>query len=135
MRHHSLFLSIALVICPASLFGQTQIPIRVEIRTPKGWEKSGSTGFVIRDFDQELRSLENELKAGHQPWRLDPLNAAASCLWNFGIQDGTAIFEFAKRLVVVKPGEQYAVSVGSKTYTVSIRTQHSIPIAFELAIK
>ena len=137
MRHPRLFLSSVLVCCSTIVFGQVQAlsPIKVEMRTPKGWEKSGSMDFVLRDFDQKLRSLENELNAGHQPWRLEPINAAAACLWDFGIQDGSTAFEFAKRLVVVKPGEQYALSVGPRIYTVSIRTRRRIPIAVKLAIQ
>ena len=91
--------------------------------------------FMLRDVDRERKSFETELNAGHQPWRLEPINVAAACLWNFGIQDGSSVFEFAKRMVVVKPGEQYALSAGPRTYTVSIETQRNIPIAVSLAIK
>ena len=130
-------LSVAGILASSIMQGQgTPLPaIQVSFQIPKGWRKSSSSLFRLSNPDQQSRYWESELTSGHQPWRMDPLNVAAACLWDFGIQDGSTIEMFAHRLVVQKPNKEYSLSVGSQTFIVSVQTRHRVPIAYRFTVQ
>ncbi len=118
-------------------FGQNPntAPMNSAFKIPNDWQRSGPTLFLLKDVDQQRRFWEKELAAGHQAWRLDPLKVAAVCLLDFGIENGSPVQSIADRLVVQKPGEEFVLLIGSKTYTVYIKTAGHVPLAYKLTVK
>jgi hypothetical protein len=118
-------------------YGQdtTSSPIRVEFTVPKDWKRVNDSLFVIKDYQKQLTYWSSALEAGHMPWRNDPRNVAVTCLWDFGIKDGTPVFEFAKQLVEVRKNRIYYLTAGAMSYVIYIRIEKRTPIACKLEIK
>jgi len=118
---------------PGQAGGSHQVQAKFHI--PNGWGKSGPGQFTLGDFKKAHAFWEEQLSHGHQPWRLEPASVAAACLWDFGIHDGGNDSDLANRLKVVKPGEVFRISIGSSTYTVTIKTERRIPIAVQVTVE
>ncbi len=112
----------------------SSVKIQVNFLIPKDWKEIDSTTYVLRNFDSTLNYYKELLNAGHQPWRLDPGNTAAACLWEFGIKFQGTVSDFASHLNVIEIGKIYSFKVDKKTYTVFIRTKDKTPIAYKIKI-
>ena len=137
MRALASLLFLTMLLCPVASFGHAQGPSvpKAELQIPKGWERSSPTRFTLKDFETAFRHWQKELDSGHQPWRMEPANAAAACLLDFGIQDSSDVLYLAQRLVVVQPGKQYRITLAATTYIISIKVKHRIPIAYKLSVQ
>jgi hypothetical protein len=109
--------------------------VQVDFHIPKDWKEIDSTTYVLKDFNKALNYWREAFSSGHQPWRLDPGNTAAACLWEFGIKYPGIVDDFASHLKVIETGKIYSFGVNQKNYMVFVRTKDKIPIAFKLEIK
>lgn len=94
-----------------------------------------NTTYTLQNFSKTSRYWKKVLSSGRQPWRFGPANVAGACLWDFGIQDGTDIYEFADRLTTIDDGKIYSLKTSQQTFVVYIKTEKQIPIAYKLEIK
>jgi hypothetical protein len=109
--------------------------ITANFEVPSDWKKVNSNLYVLRKFNKTFKQWNKFLSEGHQPWRLEPINTAAACLWDFGIKDNSDdIFKFANRLTEIKGNEVYMLKVGKRSYYIYIRVNKTIPIAYKLTI-
>jgi len=109
--------------------------ITVNVQIPSDWKKINGNLYVLREFNKTFKQWNKFLSEGHQPWRLEPINTAAACLWDFGIKDNSDdIFKFADRLTEIKEDEVYMLKVGKRNYYIYVRVNKTIPIAYKLAI-
>jgi hypothetical protein len=114
----------------------TSSAIQVKFKVPKDWKMMNSTTYVLKDFDKTLNYWEKELSSGHQPWRLEPSNVAAACLWDFGVKDESSVVDdFASRLTIIEAGKVYSLKTDQQTFVVYIKTEKKTPIAYKLEIK
>ena len=113
----------------------TTSDIVVHLVIPKGWKAEGDSTFVRTNLNQEFAFWHKELDEGHMPWRADPKNIAVTCLWSFGIHDGSPVFTFADRLGVIKKGSIYSFEADSTQYTIYIKSKDYIPIAYKFVLK
>ena len=82
--------------------GSTSAELVINFKVPKGWKRINDSVFVRTNYEEEFRFWYNDLREGHMPWRGDPKNIAVTCLWSFGIHDGSPVWVFANRLTQVK---------------------------------
>jgi hypothetical protein len=109
--------------------------ITANFEVPSDWKKVNSNLYVLRKFNKTFKQWNKFLSEGHQPWRLEPINTAAACLWDFGIKDNSDdIFKFANRLTEIEANEVYMLKVGKRSYYIYIRVYKTIPIAYKLTI-
>ncbi len=113
----------------------TSARITINFKVPEGWKKVNDDVFALANFDKTYLFWSSYLSQGHQPWRLEPPNAAVACLWDFGINDGTTVFQFADRLDEIKTNELYSLAVNTTTYMIYIRIKKHIPIAYKVEIR
>lgn len=110
--------------------------IAITFAIPSNWKADSLNVFSVKNFNEEYNNLEKNQHGGHQPWRLEPLNAAGACLWNFGIKDNNSdIISFSKKLIEVKKDEIYALEIGARKLSVHLKIQTDIPIAYKLEIE
>jgi hypothetical protein len=109
--------------------------ITIEFKIPKGWIKINENLFVLKDYHKELNYWEPALKQGHMPWRYDPKNIAVTCLWSFGISNGSPVDDFAERLSEIKKDKIYSLEVDTTKYIIYVRTKKHTPIAYKFEIK
>jgi hypothetical protein len=109
--------------------------IQIKFQVPKDWKMVDRTTYILQDLNKTLSYWEKELSSGSQPWRLEPVNVAAACLWDFGIQDGTDIFNFSEHLKIVVEGEIYSLKTTKQSFVVYIKTGKQTPIAYKLELK
>jgi len=82
--------------------------ITANFEIPSDWKKVNSNLYVLRKFNKTFKQWDKFLSEGHQPWRLEPINTAAACLWDFGIKDRSDdILIFANRLTEINKNEVY----------------------------
>ena len=126
-----------LTLTPGVSFCQdsTSSDIEVNFTVPKGWNAEGDSVYVRMNYKQEFTYWNNELRAGHMPWRADPKNIAVTCLWSFGIHDGSPVFAFADRLTEIKRGSVYSFNADSIQYSIYVRTKDEVPIAFRFTVR
>ena len=115
--------------------GSTSAELVINFKVPKGWKRINDSVFVRTNYEEEFRFWYNDLREGHMPWRGDPKNIAVTCLWSFGIHDGSPVWVFANRLTQVKKNKIYSLRVDSTEYVIYIRTKKEIPIAYKFIIK
>ena len=115
--------------------GSTSAELVINFKVPKGWKRINDSVFVRTNYEEEFRFWYNDLREGHMPWRGDPKNIAVTCLWSFGIHDGSPVWVFANRLTQVKKNKIYSLRVDSTKYIIYIRTKKEIPIAYKFIIK
>lgn len=109
--------------------------LTVNFEIPSDWKKVNGNLYVLKEFDKTFKAWHKFLSEGHQPWRLEPINTAAVCLWDFCIKDNSDdIFKFADRLTEIKENEVYMLKVGKRNYYNYVRVNKRIPIAYKLAI-
>jgi hypothetical protein len=109
--------------------------ITVDFRVPPNWKKVGKNSYVLKNFGRTLEEWDKVLSEGHQPWRLEPKNAAGACLWDFGISDNSHdIFDFADHLTEIRANRSYVLKAGKSSYYVFIRVTDAIPIAHRLVV-
>lgn len=127
---------IMLVLVPRMSFCQdsTTSDIVVHFAIPKGWRAGGDGTFVRTNLNQELAFWHRELDRGHMPWRADPKNIAVTCLWSFGIHDGSSVFTFADRLAVIRKGSIYSFEADSTLYTIYVKTEDYVPVAYKFVV-
>jgi hypothetical protein len=109
--------------------------IVIKFKIPKGWDKIKENLFVLKDYNKELNNWAPYLKQGHMPWRYDPKNIAVTCLWSFGITDGSSVDDFAQRLTEIKKDKVYSLDVDSTEYVIYVRTKKHTPIAYKFEVK
>lgn len=128
---------VVLALMPRVSFCQdsTVSDVVVHFVIPKGWKAEGDSTFVRTNLNQEFTYWHKELEEGHMPWRADPKNIAVTCLWSFGIHDGSPVFTFADRLKIVKKGSIYSFKTVSTLYTIYIKSKDDIPIACRFVVK
>ena len=131
------FLAISLALCFGALNGQAPIPphANINFHVPVDWKKAGATEFILRDFDRNSREAEKSMSQGYQPWRLDPANVAAACMMGFGAEGFADVFELADCLKVVKPKEEFALSIASRTLVVCLKYRKQVPIAYRVHVE
>lgn len=137
MKIFSLIFALLLLGNSRLIFAQdtSSSGIKVNFTVPKGWEEKQDSVFILKDFNKEFAKWYQALSNGHMPWRVIPKYVAVTCLWNFGIKDGTPVSSFANRLIEIKKGEVYSLNNDSKEYFIYIKSMKSIPIAYKLIIK
>jgi hypothetical protein len=109
--------------------------ITCNFKIPSGWKEVRNDVYVLKDLNKTLREWDKFLSEGHQPWRLEPTNTAAACLWDFGIEDNSRdIFKFAERLTTISENRLYMLKVRKSNYYVFVRVYGTIPIAYKLMI-
>jgi hypothetical protein len=109
--------------------------ISVNFRIPENWKKINDNLFILKDFNETFTQWNKILSKGHQPWRLEPINIAAACLWDFGIKDNSDdIFKFADRLTEIKENKLFMLKDGKNKYLIYVRVKKTIPIAYKLVI-
>ena len=113
----------------------TSTKVQVDFHIPKDWKKVDSATYVLKNFDEAVNYWKKALNAGHQPWRFDPANTAAACLWEFGIKFQGTVYDFASHLNVIETGKIYSFRVNEKNYIVYIRTKNKTPVAYKLEFK
>ena len=112
MKIYSLVSTLIILFASYAYCQETTLPdIQVKFQVPKDWKEINNTTYVLKDFDKTLSYWEKELSSGHQPWRLEPANVAAACLWDFGINDGSTIDDFADRLKMLEDGDIYSLKI------------------------
>ncbi|MFZ1977088.1 MAG: hypothetical protein WAV76_03960 [Bacteroidota bacterium] len=114
---------------------KTSSNIDVDFKIPKGWKKISDSVYILKNYAKELNEWAPYLAQGHMPWRYSPKNIVVTCLWSFGITDGTPVDVFAARLNEVKSKEIYSLIVDSTNYIVYIRTKKNVPIAYKFKIR
>ena len=115
--------------------GAAMSEITCNFKIPSEWRKVNNNLYTLRHFGKTLKEWDKFLSEGHQPWRLEPMNVAAACLWEFGIDDNSHdIFKFADRLTEIKENRLYMLKAGTRSYYVYVRMSKAIPIAYRLAI-
>ncbi len=109
--------------------------ITVNFEIPSNWKKVNGNLYTLKDFNKTFKQWNKFLSEGHQPQRLEPINTAAVCLWDFGIKDNSDdIFKFADRLTEIKENEVYMLKVGKRNYYIYVRINKTIPIAYKMVI-
>lgn len=109
--------------------------IAITFAIPSNWKADSENVFSVKNFDEEYNTLEKNQYGGHQPWRLEPRNAAGACLWDFGINHvENDIISFSEKLVEVKKDEIYALEIGTRKLSVYLKIQTDIPVAYKLEI-
>lgn len=107
----------------------------VQFKTPSDWKKAGTSRYILKDFDKTSKAWHKFISEGHQPWRLEPINTAAACLWDFGIKDNSDdIYKFANRFIEIRENEIYMLKAGRISYYIYVRVDKTIPIAYKLEI-
>lgn len=107
-----------------------------KFKIPADWKKVTDNQYILKDFNKTFKASHKFLLEGHQPWRLEPINIAAVCLWDFGIKDNSDdIFKFADRLTEIKENEKYMLKAGNTNYYIYVRVNKTIPIAYKLEIE
>jgi hypothetical protein len=109
--------------------------INCNFSVPAEWEKVSNNIYTLRNFSKTFKKWYKFLSAGHQPWRLEPINTAGACLWDFGIKDNSRdIFEFADRITEITENKLYVLQMGNRSYYVFVRVSDSIPVAYKLVV-
>lgn len=126
-----------LTLLPGVSFGQdsTTSDVVVHFTVPKGWKAEGDSTFVRTNLTQAFSFWHKELEEGHMPWRGDPKNVAVTCLWSFGIHDGSPVWIFADRLSVIRKGRVYSFTADSTRYVIYVRTKDGVPIAYRFVVE
>jgi hypothetical protein len=109
-------------------------PITCDFHIPQQWKKVKNNIYRLKSFSKTYEEWAQFLDEGHQPWRLEPQNTAAACLWDFGISDNSAdIFYFADRLVEIKKSSLYVLRAENTSYYVFVKNE-VVPVAYELLV-
>jgi hypothetical protein len=108
--------------------------ITIEFKIPKGWVQINKNLFVLKDYNKELNNWKPYLKQGHMPWRYSPKNIAVTCLWSFGISNGSPVDDFAEILSEIKKDKIYSLEVDTTKYIIYVRTNKHTPIAYKFEI-
>jgi hypothetical protein len=144
---HLVILCNGLIGIPTIGFAKTYLPerssikdslatdVEINFKIPKGWAQINECTFVRMDYNQELKYWEKDLNEGHMPWRFGPKNIAVTCLWSFGITNGTPVDKFANKITEIKKYRIYSLQVGNIKYIIFVKTKKNIPIAYKLEIK
>ena len=66
--------------------GQETLDVIVNFTVPSDWEEVNYYLYTLKDFTKTYNYWREAMSEGHQPWRFDPVNVAAACLWDFGIR-------------------------------------------------
>ena len=104
-------------------------------RVPSGWKKVNNNLYILKNFSKTWKQYGGFLSEGHQPWRLEPINAAGACLWDFGIKDNSRdIFEFADHITEITENKLYVLKMRNRSYYVFVRVSDSIPVAYKLVV-
>lgn len=109
--------------------------VEINFKIPKGWAQIHKNTFVLKDYNKEFNFWEKSLNEGHMPWRFDPKNIAVTCLWSFGIKNGSPVDDFATELNEIKKDKIFSLHVDSTKYIIYVRSKRHIPIAYKLEIK
>ncbi len=109
--------------------------IEVNFHVPRNWRKVNDSVFVRTNYAQELARMSTALSEGHQPWRFEPANVAAACMWEFGITDSSTVLDFAERLTEIRHNEIYSVTTSSAEYIVHTRTKKKTLVAFRFEVR
>ena len=101
---HSLVLKLFHGYCDEKAGGADAVSAEVNcnFRVPPEWRKVTSNVYTLKNFTKTFKEWHRFLSAGYQPWRYESINAAAACLWGFGIRDNGFVFDFANRLAEIK---------------------------------
>jgi hypothetical protein len=109
--------------------------ITIDFRVPSNWKKVGKNSYALKNFGKTLEEWDKVLSEGHQPWRLEPKNAAGACLWDFGINDNSRdILDFTDHLTEIGANRSYVLKAGESSYYVFVRVADAIPIAYRLVV-
>jgi hypothetical protein len=135
MKMLSIVFAIVFALASHSYCNETPSAMQIKFEVPKDWKMVDSTTYILQDFNKTFNFSKKELLSGRQPWRLQPANVAAACLWDFGISDGSIIDDFADRLAIIEDGKIYSLKTDQQTFTVHIKTEDKTPIAYKFEIK
>lgn len=108
--------------------------IAVTFAIPSNWKADSENVFTLKNFDEEYSKLEGYTSGGHMPWRLDPREAAGACLSEFRVNNGSDRISFPEKLIEVKKNEIYALEIGTRKFSVYLKTKNIIPVAYKLEI-
>lgn len=108
--------------------------IAITFAIPSNWKADSENVFSVKNFDEEYNTLEKNQYGGHQPWRLEPRNAAGACLLDFGINVENDITSFSEKLIEIKKDEIYALEAGTAKLFVYLKIKNDLPIAYKLEI-
>lgn len=116
-------------------YGCDEVALKYLFKLPKDWKKVNDSLYVLKSYDKAFRFWSSFLSKGHQPWRYDPKNAAAQCLWDFGITDDTPVYKFAEHLKEIKRNKTYQLDTDSFMYIIHITTRNNIPVADRFVVR